>query len=196
MHGSTHLSFLFMPPERRLDWIFALSSNCRSAIMSLTSLFTRFLLYIPYMVHTQHNMASRHMVATGRSCDPTLRRVKKARCSLTVRRSNRMLCWGQIPKLLRMESISDRMLNPLISAEPKVGVYRPTMAHAHTCMHTHTQHECPLLMWPMHGCVCTCQYGHGGCFPSTIVPQQSCDLSFIHVEIQAIHRWFWSVVSE
>ena len=51
---------------------------------------------------------------------------KNLRCSLTVSRSNKMLCWGQTPRLLRIWSISVRILCPLIVADPPVGVYRPT----------------------------------------------------------------------
>ena len=50
---------------------------------------------------------------------------KNRRCSLTVSRSNKMLCWGQTPRLLRIWSISVRTLCPLIVADPPVGVYRP-----------------------------------------------------------------------
>ena len=55
--------------------------------------------------------------------DPlTLSLVKKLKCSETVKRSKRMLCWGQIPRLFLIWSISVRMLKPLIIASPLVGV--------------------------------------------------------------------------
>ena len=61
----------------------------------------------------------------------TLRRTKKLRCSLTVRRSNRTLCCGHIPRFLLIESMSVKMLQPLIRAVPSVGVYRPVGVHVH-----------------------------------------------------------------
>ena len=55
----------------------------------------------------------------------TLSLRKKCRCSLTVKRSNSMLCWGQTPKLLRIWLMLVRISDPLIVADPLVGVYRP-----------------------------------------------------------------------
>ena len=51
----------------------------------------------------------------------TLSRRKNVKCSESVRRSKRILCCGQIPRLVRILSISVRMLYPLTMAVPLVG---------------------------------------------------------------------------
>ena len=55
----------------------------------------------------------------------TFSRRKKAKCSESVRRSNRILCCGQMPRLVRILSVSVRILYPLMVADPLVGENRP-----------------------------------------------------------------------
>lgn len=50
---------------------------------------------------------------------------KNLRCSLTVSLSKRTLCWGHIPRLLRIRAMSSTTLNPLIWADPLVGGKSP-----------------------------------------------------------------------